>query len=161
MTHKSILAGRGAAAIYLGEAAPDEQKLPWSNDAMADSTNANDDSGPLGCPLDPALALLAQKWLVHIVWLLGRAESLRFTELQRQVPGDVSAKVLSARLKQLETLKMIARDDKGTSPPHVEYRLTSYGRSIDGLLVGIELKARDLSLPVVALASLPEEAVGS
>jgi DNA-binding HxlR family transcriptional regulator len=81
--------------------------------------------------------------------------------LQRQVPGNVSAKVLSARLKQLEKLKMIARDDKGTSPPHVEYRLTSYGRSIDGLLVGIELKARDLSLPVVALASLPEEAIGS
>jgi DNA-binding HxlR family transcriptional regulator len=82
---------------------------------MADGINANDNSGSNGCPLDPALTLLAQKWLVHIVWLLGRAESLRFTELQRQLPGDVSAKVLSARLKQLEAINMIARDDKGKS----------------------------------------------
>ncbi|HZC55403.1 MAG TPA: helix-turn-helix domain-containing protein [Xanthobacteraceae bacterium] len=124
---------------------------------MADGINANDNSGAAGCPLDPALSLLAQKWLVHIIWLLGRAESLRFTELQRQLPGDVSAKVLSARLKELEALKMIARDDKGTSPPHVEYRLTSYGRSIDGFLVNIELKARGLSLPVMSSATLPKE----
>jgi DNA-binding HxlR family transcriptional regulator len=127
---------------------------------MADSTNANDNSGATGCPLDPALTLLAQKWLVHIVWLLGRTESLRFSELQRQLPGDVSAKVLSARLKQLETLKMIARDDKGMNPPHVDYRLTSYGRSIDGLLVSVELKARDLSLPAASSVSLPEDVIG-
>jgi DNA-binding HxlR family transcriptional regulator len=128
---------------------------------MADGINANDNTGSTGCPLDPALTLLAQKWLVHIVWLLGRGESLRFTELQRQLPGDVSAKVLSVRLKQLEALKIIARDDKGTNPPHVEYRLTAHGRSIDSFLVGIEMNARGLSLPVAALASLPEEAVGS
>jgi DNA-binding HxlR family transcriptional regulator len=128
---------------------------------MADGINADDNSGSTGCPLDPALTLLAQKWLVHIVWLLGRNKSLRFAELQRQLPGDVSAKVLSGRLKQLDALEMIVRDDKGTSPPHVEYQLTTYGRSIDDLLVGIELKARRLSLPAAtALASVPEEAVG-
>jgi DNA-binding HxlR family transcriptional regulator len=124
-------------------------------------TNADDDSGSTGCPLDPALTLLAQKWLVHIVWLLGRTENLRFTELQRQLPGDVSAKVLSERLRQLEALKIIARDDKGTTPPHVEYRLTAHGRSIDSFLVGVEMNARGLSLPIAGLAPLPEEAVGS
>jgi DNA-binding HxlR family transcriptional regulator len=130
---------------------------------MADNGNAGSGAsgGTPGCPLDPVLSLLAQKWLVHIIWFLGHAESLRFAELQRQLPGDVSAKVLSARLKQLETLNMVARDDKGTSPPHVEYRLTAYGRSIDDLLENLELKARGLALPVVSPASLPEEAVGS
>ena len=126
---------------------------------MADDRNVN--SGSPGCPLDPALTLLAHKWLVHIVWLLGRAESLRFGELQRQLPGDISAKVLSARLKQLETLDMIARDDKGTSPPHVEYRLTSYGRSIDVLLESLELNSRGLVLPALPSASLTEEVIGS
>jgi DNA-binding HxlR family transcriptional regulator len=126
---------------------------------MAD--NGNEISGGAhGCPLDPVLSLLAQKWLVHIVWLLGRNEDLRFGELQRQLPGDVSAKVLSARLKQLETLNLIVRDDKGTSPPHVEYRLTPYGRSINDLLEGLEMKARGLSLPVVPSA-LPEDVIGS
>lgn len=127
---------------------------------MAEDGDMKNAGGPPGCPLDPVLGLLAQKWLVHIVWLLGRNESLRFAELQRQLPGDVSAKVLSARLKQLETLEMIARDDKGTRPPRVDYRLTPYGQSIHGLLASLELKARDLSLPVVSSGALPEEVVG-
>jgi DNA-binding HxlR family transcriptional regulator len=114
---------------------------------MGDDTNMNDDAGAPGCPLDPVLSLLAQKWLVHIIWFLGRGGNLRFNELQRQLPGDVSAKVLSARLKELETLNMVARDDKATSPPHVEYRLTAYGRSINDLLENLELKARSMTLP--------------
>jgi DNA-binding HxlR family transcriptional regulator len=124
---------------------------------MAEDGNA--DNGAQGCPLDPVLGLLAQKWLVHILWLLGRGESLRFAELQRQLPGDVSAKVLSARLKELETLNMVARDDKGTNPPHVEYRLTAYGRSINDLLKNLELKARGLALPVMSQDPQPEKSV--
>src|ERR1700684_2418939 len=93
-----------ASRSYLSQAKPDEQKLPWSNREMAHDEIAAAGSGPPGCPLDPVLSLLALKWLVHIVWLLGRNESLRFAELQRQLPGDVSAKVLSGRLKQLEAL---------------------------------------------------------
>lgn len=128
---------------------------------MTDNGNAESgaSAGTPGCPLDPVLGLLAQKWLVHIVWFLGRAENLRFAELQRQLPGDVSAKVLSGRLKELETLKMVARDDKGTSPPRVEYRLTAYGRSINDLLENLELKARGLALPVIS-AALPEQGAG-
>jgi DNA-binding HxlR family transcriptional regulator len=128
---------------------------------MADNGNPGGHAGLSGCPLDPVLSLLAQKWLVHIVWLLGHNESLRFAELRRQLPGDISAKVLSARLKQLETLDMIARDDKGTSQPHVEYRLTSYGRSIDVLLESIELNSRGLVLPALPSSSLTEEVIGS
>jgi DNA-binding HxlR family transcriptional regulator len=129
---------------------------------MADNESAEagaSDNGAPGCPLDPVLGLLAQKWLVHIVWLLGRGESLRFAELQRQLPGDISAKVLSARLKELETLNMVARDDKGTSPPHVEYRLTAYGRSINDLLENLELKARGLALPVMSQDPQPKQSV--
>jgi DNA-binding HxlR family transcriptional regulator len=126
---------------------------------MTEHGDMKNAGGPPGCPLDPVLGLLAQKWLVHIVWLLGRNDSLRFAGLQRQL-GEVSAKVLSARLKQLETLDMIERNDKGTSPPHVDYRLTPYGRSIHGLLASIELKARDLSLPVVSPTALPEAITG-
>jgi DNA-binding HxlR family transcriptional regulator len=114
---------------------------------MAAQTSAA--SGELsGCPLDPVLNFLALKWLVHIVWLLGQAQTLRFAELQRQLPG-VSAKVLSARLKQLEVLALVEREDKGTSPPHVIYRLTPYGRSINEFLAGVELQARQLQLPAV------------
>ena len=110
-------------------------------------TTSGEQSG--GCPLDPVLNFLALKWLVHIVWLLGRTQTMRFAELQRQLPG-VSAKVLSARLKQLEMLALVKREDKGTTPPHVIYRLTPYGRSINEFLAGIELEARQLQLPTVS-----------
>ncbi len=71
-----------------------------------------------GCPLDPVLSRLAPKWLAHIVWFLGHADSLRFAELQQRLPGNMSAKALSTRLKELEALNMVARDDKGM-PPHM------------------------------------------
>jgi DNA-binding HxlR family transcriptional regulator len=123
---------------------------------MADEEISTIERGRAGCPLDPALNFLALKWLVHIVWFLGQKQSLRFAELQRQLPGRVSAKVLSGRLKQLESLALIERKDKGTKPPHVTYRLTPYGRSINDLLTGIELQARHLSLPKVPFVSSPK-----
>jgi DNA-binding HxlR family transcriptional regulator len=91
-----------------------------------------------GCPLDPLLNLLARKWLVHIVWFLGRNGTLRFAELRHQLPGQVSARVLSARLKELEKLAIVEREDLKTSAPHVVYRLSSDGRALDGLLRSIE-----------------------
>jgi DNA-binding HxlR family transcriptional regulator len=99
------------------------------------------------CPLDPVMRFFALKWLVHIVWLLGRTQNLRFSELQRDLPGEISAKVLSGRLKELESLALVEREDKGTSPPHVIYRLTSQGRMLDDFLIGVELQSRGLPLP--------------
>jgi DNA-binding HxlR family transcriptional regulator len=94
-----------------------------------------------GCPLDPLLNLLAKKWLVHIVWFLGRNGTLRFAELRHQLPGQVSARVLSARLKELERLSIVEREDKKTTPPHVVYRLSVGGRALDELLRSIEQQA--------------------
>jgi DNA-binding HxlR family transcriptional regulator len=105
----------------------------------------------IGCSLDPILTFLALKWLVQIVWFLGLKRSLRFAELQRQLPGHVSAKVLSARLKQLESLGIVARLDKGTKPPHVTYQLTAHGRAIHEMLVALESQARSLALPDVSI----------
>jgi DNA-binding HxlR family transcriptional regulator len=110
-----------------------------------------DQRNPTGCVIDPALKLLAQKWLVHIVWFLGQTSDLRFAELRKQLPGDVSAKILSGRLKQLEKLAIIEREDKGRSPPHVVYRLAPYGQALNDLLVVIEGQWRQLGLNGVAV----------
>lgn len=108
------------------------------------------EQGPAVCPLDPLLRFLALKWLIHIVWLLGRKQTLRFSELQRELPGDVSAKVLSERLKELEKLVIVERQDRGVSPPHVVYRLTPRGHELDDFLIAIELKSRQLALPDIS-----------
>lgn len=96
------------------------------------------------CPADPVLGFLAQKWLVNVIWLLGRKPELRFAELRRQLPGAVSAKVLSARLRDLEARGLIERDDRGTSPPHVSYRLSSTGQRLDASLIAVERLFRAL-----------------
>jgi DNA-binding HxlR family transcriptional regulator len=100
-----------------------------------------------GCPLDPLLNLLARKWLVHIVWFLGHNETLRFAELRHQLPGQISARVLSARLKELERLAIVEREDLKRSAPHVVYRLSSNGRALDDLLHSIE---RQVNRPALA-----------
>jgi DNA-binding HxlR family transcriptional regulator len=106
-------------------------------------------TNPNGCPIDPMLRFFALKWLVHIVWYLGRKETLHFAELRRLLPGRVSAKVLSARLKQLEKLAIVEREVKGAKPPHVTYRLTAHGSGIHEYLMNMERQGRQLSLPEV------------
>lgn len=118
---------------------------------MATDDIATSGERSMGCPVDPILALLARKWLVHIVWFLGLRQGLRFAELQRQLPGHVSAKVLSARLRQLERLGIVARFDRGTQPPHVTYQLEAHGRAIHDMLATLELSARQLALPDASL----------
>ena len=59
-------------------------------------------SGDPGCRVDELLKFLAREWMSHIVWTLGREEAIRFGALRRALPGDVSARVLSRRLKELE-----------------------------------------------------------
>lgn len=117
---------------------------------MDDGVAAGGKLVPAGeCPADPVLGFLAQKWLVNIIWLLGRQPELRFAELRRHLPGAVSAKVLSARLRDLEARGLIERDDKGTSPPHVSYRLSSAGQRLDATLTEAERLFRALPATTV------------
>ncbi len=82
-------------------------------------------------------------WAPNIVWHL-RAGPRRFSELEDDIP-QISAKVLSTRLRELEGKGVIERKVCGTSPPSVEYSLTGIGRqlvpALDALVaVGRQLK---------------------
>lgn len=97
------------------------------------------------CPLTAALAVLGGAWTHEIIWYL-REGPRRFGELRRAV-GAVSAKVLTTRLKELEESGIVSRTVKPTSPPTVEYALTTVGRKFDPIMqaivdVGKELKRR-------------------
>jgi DNA-binding HxlR family transcriptional regulator len=69
---------------------------------------------------------------------------MRFGELRRALPGEVSARVLSARLKQLAEMKLVHREDIGSVPPHVVYSLTPAGKRLDRFLIAIEKLAEEL-----------------
>ncbi|HTW85957.1 MAG TPA: helix-turn-helix domain-containing protein [Candidatus Sulfotelmatobacter sp.] len=73
------------------------------------------------CPVERAIAQLADKWKLQILLVLADQEVVRFRELQRQVHG-VSQKVLTKALRELEADGLVERTVYAEVPPRVEYR---------------------------------------
>lgn len=101
---------------------------------------------PEVCPLTECMALLGGAWTPNVIWYLSEGPR-RFSELRGDIPG-VSAKMLTARLRKLETAGVLQRTVRPTSPPSVEYALTALGRelipAIDAIVtVGHKLKQAD------------------
>lgn len=80
---------------------------------------------PNRCPLTVCLSVIGGAWTPNIIWYLSK-KPRRFTELKSDIAG-ISAKVLTQRLKRLETDKVVHRQVMPTSPPTVEYSLTELG----------------------------------
>ena len=66
---------------------------------------------------------------VIILCILSENECTRFNQIQKAIP-DISPKVLSDTLKNLETDGIIKRIVYGEVPPRVEYSLTKLGLSL-------------------------------
>jgi DNA-binding HxlR family transcriptional regulator len=79
-----------------------------------------------------ALYVIGGKWKLKII--VGLTEgNKRFNELQRLVEG-ISAKVLSAELKELELNGFVRRNVYTGTPVIVEYELTEYSDTLDDVL---------------------------
>lgn len=83
---------------------------------------------PPTCPLSEVLGLLRGAWAPNVIWLLS-GEPRRFGELRHDIP-KISARVLSARLRELEMRGLVTRRVLDTSPPSAEYSLTPLGREL-------------------------------
>jgi DNA-binding HxlR family transcriptional regulator len=83
---------------------------------------------PPQCPLSLCMELLRGAWAPNVLWYL-RAGPRRFGELRHDIPR-ISARVLSARLREMELRGMIARHLLATSPPSAEYELTELGHEL-------------------------------
>ncbi len=84
------------------------------------------------CPMELAVHLISGKWKALILWDLAERE-LRFTELCRRFP-EVSEKVLTAQLRNLEADGLITRTVYPEVPVRVEYALSEFGRTLIPLL---------------------------
>lgn len=101
---------------------------------------------PNDCPLAECLSIIGGAWTPNILWKL-EAGARRFSELRADIP-EISAKMLTTRLKELEAKGVIFREVLPTSPPSVEYSLTPDGRellpAIEAIAaVGHKLKQRN------------------
>ena len=77
-------------------------------------------------PVRQFLMLVGDAWTPVILHCLSKGPS-RFSELQRQIP-DISKKMLTQVLRQLERDGLVNRKVYLVVPPHTEYTLTDTGR---------------------------------
>ncbi len=80
------------------------------------------------CPVEITMMLISDKWKVLILRDLLNG-TLRFSELRRSV-GNVSQKVLTSNLRQMERDGLVHREVYPEVPPRVEYSLTEVGESL-------------------------------
>ena len=101
------------------------------------------------CPSRQILDRIGDTWSVLIVGSLADGP-LRYSELAARIEG-VSPKMLTQTLRGLERDGMIGRTVFPVVPPRVEYELTGLGRSLLGLVSGLEAWAEE-HIPDVAAA---------
>lgn len=89
------------------------------------------------CPFLTTQKVLAGKWSIYILYILSQ-EPLRFNELQRRMPEDMTHTSLSRQLKMLEKEGLIIRKDYQQVPPKVEYVLSDMGKEFSSVLTEIE-----------------------
>ncbi|MFQ6549040.1 winged helix-turn-helix transcriptional regulator [Aestuariibius sp. 2305UL40-4] len=87
------------------------------------------------CPVTRTVQVMGGRWKpIVLYYLAGRPR--RFNELRRLIP-EVTQRMLTQHLRQLEADGVVHRDVKAQVPPHVEYSLTEMGRSLMPILEGM------------------------
>ncbi len=95
------------------------------------------------CPYyHQAIELIGKRWTGAIVGVLLQGPSgLRFSEIAQAVP-ELSDRLLSERMKELEARGVVQRTVRPGPPVRVEYRLTEMGRELEPALTQLRGWAR-------------------
>ena len=89
-----------------------------------------------GCPVEAALEAIGGKWKgVTLYHLQGRTK--RFNELRRLIP-DVTQRMLTKQLRELEADQIIYRRVYAEVPPKVEYSMTEFGETLLPILSALQ-----------------------
>jgi len=79
--------------------------------------------------VEAAFRILEGRWKMLIIFHLFARSVLRFSELERAIPG-VSQKMLIQQLRELERDGVVLRTIYPQVPPKVEYSLTEWGQAM-------------------------------
>ena len=100
------------------------------------------------------LDVVGDKWTMELIHQLVQGNN-RFGLLHRTMKG-ISPKTLSVRLRQLETQGIIRRKVFAELPPHVEYSLTSKGRSLHKVIQAMDEWGKNLQESMEAIVDTDE-----
>ncbi len=87
-------------------------------------------------PFNYAVSLIGGKWKMQILFWLWKNDVMRYSALKRNL-GNVTHKMLSEKLKELETDGLIVRCEYPGVPPKVEYSLSDLGKTLMPVLQSI------------------------
>ena len=94
------------------------------------------------CPhFHGAVELIGRRWTGAILYALADEGPLRFAELKECVPG-MSDRLLSARLKELESAGLVRRDVQSGPRVRVSYELTKKGASLKPVMGSLQTWAQ-------------------
>ena len=94
------------------------------------------------CTVYKTLDYIAKKWTMVALFEMGRSgDWIRFSELKERL-GDITPKILSERLKEMEQEGLIEhRVDTSIVPIRSEYRLTPAGHELTDIILDIKMWA--------------------
>jgi DNA-binding HxlR family transcriptional regulator len=90
-----------------------------------------------GCSVEAALDVIGDKWKGVVLFHL-LSGTKRFSEIKKIIP-DISQRVLTAQLRELESDNIITRTVYPEVPPKVEYSLTTLGQSLEPILMALQV----------------------
>nr|WP_320038265.1 helix-turn-helix domain-containing protein [uncultured Bacteroides sp.] len=91
----------------------------------------------INCPVTATLEVIGGKWKTIILYSLS-SSTKRFGEIAVRIP-NISRKVLTEQLKELENNGLILREHYKEIPPRVEYSLTDLGKSLSPVFRELEI----------------------
>ncbi|MGP4078504.1 winged helix-turn-helix transcriptional regulator [Pseudalkalibacillus sp. R45] len=80
------------------------------------------------CPIETVIHVMGGKWKPVILWHLMES-TRRFNDLEKLIP-NVSQKMLTQHLRELEKEGVIERTVYPIVPPKVEYSYSEYGKTL-------------------------------
>ena len=86
-----------------------------------------------GCPVEATLDVIGGKWKCVILFHL-LDSTKRFSQLRRLLP-DVTQRMLTLQLRELEEDGVLVRTVYAQVPPRVEYKLSEFGQSLRPVLL--------------------------
>jgi DNA-binding HxlR family transcriptional regulator len=109
---------------------------------VSSSAAAGHGGRPPCCPYyHEAIELIGRRWTGAIVGVLLNRATLRFGEIAQAVP-ELSDRLLSERMKELEARGLVLRTVLPGRPVRVEYGLTEMGRELAPAVRELERWAR-------------------
>ncbi len=89
-----------------------------------------------GCAVEATLELIDGKWKGVILFHLLHG-TMRFNALRKRLP-NVTQRMLTAQLRELEQDGFVLRTVYAEVPPKVEYSLTERGRSLEPVIMALK-----------------------